>query len=88
MWITTTLPARRLAASFGLSRFRAATEVLYDSAMLLRVSPFFTLWYAAAFDFVVAPFAFEAVLWLALPLGGALLWLEDATSGPLEVAGL
>jgi hypothetical protein len=32
--ITSTSPARTLAASLGLSRFRAATDVWFDSAML------------------------------------------------------
>ncbi len=41
--MTNTSPARSSADSLGLSRFKAATEVWFSSAMLLRVSPFLTL---------------------------------------------
>ena len=41
--MTSTSPARRFAAIFPLSRCKAATVVLYEEAILLRVSPFFTL---------------------------------------------
>ena len=44
LWMTRTSPGRRLADRLALFFFRLATVVLYDSAMPLRVSPFFTLW--------------------------------------------